>query len=148
MIKIRAPKDFYAGLLFIAIGLLGAGMAMHYPFGSALRMGPGYLPTTLSVAVAALGVVIMLQSFVIDGEAVSRVGWVPLILVTASIVAFGLLITQFGLVIAVTAAALIGGLAARDMGWVELVLLALGLALFSAVVFVYGLSQPIDLWPS
>jgi hypothetical protein len=147
MLKIRAPKDFYAGLLFIAIGVLGAAMAVRYPFGSALRMGPGYLPTILSSIVAMLGAAILLRSFGFDGKPVTRVVWRPLILVTVSIVVFGVTITHLGLVIAVTATAIVGGFAARDMGRVELALLALGLAAFSAIVFVYSLGQPIELWP-
>lgn len=145
--RIRAPKDFYAGLLFIAIGALGAALALRYPFGSATRMGPGFLPTILSGITALLGLSILLRSFVIDGEAVTRVVWRPLVLITAAIVVFGLTVTRAGLVVAVMATAIVGGLAARDMGRVELVLLALGLAAFSAVVFVHGLGQPIGLWP-
>jgi hypothetical protein len=147
MIKIGAPKDFYAGLLFIAIGLLGAGMGVRYQFGSALRMGPGYLPTILSCIVVLLGLVILARSFVIEGEGATRIVWRPLILITGAIVAFGLLIQPLGLVGTVIVTVVLGGVAARDMGYLELGLLALGLAAFSAIVFVYGLGQPMDLWP-
>ncbi|MBN8919949.1 MAG: tripartite tricarboxylate transporter TctB family protein [Rhizobiales bacterium] len=147
MLKIRAPKDFFAGILFVAIGVTGALMASHYAFGSALRMGPGYLPMILSSITALLGLAILGRSFAIDGEPVARIVWRPLVLITAAIVLFGVTITQLGLVAAVIITVLVGGFAARDMGKLELVLVALGLALFSAVVFVYGLGQPMQLWP-
>ena len=38
--RIRAKKDVYAGLMFIAFGLLFGIGALNYPMGSALRMGP------------------------------------------------------------------------------------------------------------
>ncbi|MCC7348801.1 MAG: tripartite tricarboxylate transporter TctB family protein [Variibacter sp.] len=147
MKRIRAPKDFFAGLMFIGIGVLGATMASHYTLGSALRMGPGYFPTMLSYGTIILGAIILLRSFAIAGEPVSRIVLRPLFFVLASIVLFGLLVTKIGLVLTTIAAALVGGLASREMGWIEWLALSIGLALFCAAVFVWGLGQPIDLWP-
>ncbi len=147
MVRIRAPKDFYAGLLFIGIGTLGAVMALNYPLGSATRMGPGYLPTILSCGTALLGLVVLLSSFAIDGPPATRIGWRPLILITGAIVVFALTVNRIGFVGAVVLTAIIGGFAAREMGKLELALLAIGLATFSALVFVYGLGQPVALWP-
>ena len=46
-IELRNNQDFFAGLLFIVVGVLAMVIAQNYPFGSALRMGPGYFPTVL-----------------------------------------------------------------------------------------------------
>lgn len=146
-LKVRAPKDFFAGLLFIAVGALGAVLASRYPYGSATRMGPGYLPTVLSFCTMLLGLVVLVRSFAIDGEPVARLVWRPLVLILAAIVVFGLAIPSGGLVLAVIASTIVGGLASRDMGWIELIALSIGLSAFCAVVFVYGLGQPIELWP-
>src|SRR5687767_4741665 len=99
MVKIRASRDFFAGLLFIGIGATGAVMAARYAYGSTLRMGPGYFPTVLSWGTIVLGAIIVLRSFAIDGERVQRIGWRPLILVPGAIAVFGLLISRAGLVI-------------------------------------------------
>jgi hypothetical protein len=147
MIKIRAPRDLLAGLLFIAIGAIGAWMAASYAFGSTLRMGPGYFPTVLSWGTILLGAIIALRSLAAQGDPLTRVGWRPLAMVLGSIVTFGLLINRTGLVIAIIATSIVGGLASREVGRIELVLLSLGLAVFCVLVFVYGLSQPFDLWP-
>jgi hypothetical protein len=147
MVKIRAPRDFFAGLLFVAIGVVGAWMAMGYAYGSALRMGPGYFPTVLSWGTIVLGCIIAVRSFTVEGDALTRVRWRPLVMVLGSIVVFGLLINRTGLVIAIIATSIVGGLASREIGRIELVLLSIGLALFCVLVFVYGLSQPFDLWP-
>ena len=44
MIKIKSPKDFWAGLMFLGFGLFFVIGAGHYRLGSAARMGPGYFP--------------------------------------------------------------------------------------------------------
>jgi hypothetical protein len=146
-LKVRAPKDFFAGLLFVAIGALGAILASRYPYGSATRMGPGYLPMLLSCCTMALGLVVLVRSLAIEGEPVARPVWRPLVLILAAIVVFGLVIANGGLVLAVIASTIVGGLASRDMGWIELIALSIALAGFCALVFVYGLGQPIELWP-
>jgi hypothetical protein len=147
MVRIRAPRDFFAGLLFVGIGALGATIASGYAFGTALRMGPGFFPSMLSWCTIGFGAIIALRSFAIDGEAVTRVGWRPLILVLAAIVTFALLVTRAGLVLTVMATAFVGGMASREMGRIEALLLGIALAAFCALVFVYGLSQPFELWP-
>jgi len=85
---IRNPKDFWAGLMFLAFGLafiifaagtpafldpvLGSLRAPGYQMGSAVRMGPAYFPVLLGGLMAALGAIILLRSFAshLTGEAV------------------------------------------------------------------------------
>lgn len=147
MIKLRAPKEFWSGLLFMVIGLAGVYVARDYAYGSALRMGPGYLPTVLSWCTAGLGLIILVRSFVIDGPSLEAMDWRPLVLVLAAIGVFAVLITRAGLIAAIIGAAVTGGLASRELGKRELALLAAGISIFCALVFVVGLGQPIDLWP-
>ena len=40
-------KDVWAGLLLIAIGAAAMFFARNYPFGTSLRLGPGYFPMLL-----------------------------------------------------------------------------------------------------
>ena len=148
MIKVRAPKEFWSGVLFMAIGMAGVYFARDYPFGSALRMGPGYLPTVLSWCTAGFGGIVFLRSFVIAGPPLDGVQWRPLALVLGSIVTFGAVISLAGgLVAAIVVSALIGGFASDELSMVERIGLSVGLAAFCVAVFVYGLGQPIDLWP-
>ena len=77
---IKSQKDFFAGLLFIAIGLGFAWGATDYELGSTARMGPGYFPMALGALLAALGAVIAFKALVIetaDGEPVGRWAWRP-----------------------------------------------------------------------
>ncbi len=44
MTRVKNPQDFWAGLLFLVVGI-GAGLDRPgvYTFGTATKMGPGYL---------------------------------------------------------------------------------------------------------
>jgi len=61
--KIRSGRDFWAGTMFIAIGVWFAVVAQYYPMGSAVRMGPAYFPTILGGLLALLGVAITIRAF-------------------------------------------------------------------------------------
>jgi len=40
-------KDIWSGLMLIVIGAAAILVARNYPFGTALRMGPGFFPVVL-----------------------------------------------------------------------------------------------------
>jgi hypothetical protein len=62
MAKIPRPKDFYAGLLFVAFGVFAIIIARDYPLGTAARMGPGYFPRLLGMLLIVLGVALSLTA--------------------------------------------------------------------------------------
>ena len=68
MLKIKAPKDFWAGLMFIGVGLFFMIWALtHYQMGSAVRMGPAYFPAVLGGLLALLGALVWIEAFTIEG---------------------------------------------------------------------------------
>ena len=67
-LRIKAPKDFWAGLMFIGVGLFFMIWAMtHYQMGTAVRMGPAYFPTMLGGLLAFLGALVLIESFAMEG---------------------------------------------------------------------------------
>ena len=75
---IRNPKDFWAGLMFMAFGLAFVVIAYGtpaielfghklvvpgYQIGSSTRMGPAYFPVVLGAMLAILGAIVFLRSF-------------------------------------------------------------------------------------
>lgn len=63
--KIKNPKDFWAGLMFIGSGLFFTIWATEfYQMGTAVRMGPAYFPAVLGGLLTVLGAIILFQSFV------------------------------------------------------------------------------------
>jgi len=143
---IRSPKDFWAGLLFMGLGIGAIAVGSRYTLGTAARMGPGYFPTLLSWLIIAIGLVLAVKSIVADGPPIPPIHLRPLTAIVAAILAFGALIDWIGL--ALTAAVLIVGAAyaRRDVDRTETFLLAAGLALFTVGVFVYVLKQPLPPW--
>lgn len=145
--KIKAPKDFWAGLMFLAFGVGFAWAAQNYQMGTAVRMGPAYFPTVLGGLLAVLGLVVFMQSFVVRGEGMSRFYLKPLILVLGGVVIFALLLRPLGLIAATLALIFVSALGGYDFRWKEVAILFVCLAIFALLVFVKGLGLPFTLCP-
>lgn len=141
--------DVLAGALFMGIGVIGLYLARSYDMGTAARMGTGYVPRLVCWVLLGLGAVIALKGLrAADDEASDPVPLRPLVLIPASILAFGLTIEGLGLVLSAAALIAIGALASRDTRPVETVAVAILLIVGSVVTFVWGLGLPIAVWPS
>lgn len=62
--QIKNGKDFWAGVMFMGIGLGFMIVARNYPMGTAVRMGPSYFPTVLGGILVVLGAIIFLRAFI------------------------------------------------------------------------------------
>lgn len=144
--RIKSQQDLGAGLLLIAIGAGGIVFGRELTFGSAARMGPGFLPVILSWLIVGFGVLIAGRAFALDGEAVKVFRPRALGLVVAAIIAFALLVERTGLALAVLALVAIAGFARPNPSARELAALAVALSLGAVAVFVYALGQPIPAW--
>src|SRR5712692_9902454 len=87
--KIRAPKDFWSGVMFCG-----------YALGSAGKMGPGYFPLLLGGLLGALGAILIGRSVVLDGEPLPRFRVLPLAIIAIAVCLFGTLVEPFGLIVA------------------------------------------------
>jgi putative tricarboxylic transport membrane protein len=58
VVRIRNPRDFWAGALFVAFGMAAVILGSRYNLGTAARMGPGYFPRILGILLIALGAII------------------------------------------------------------------------------------------
>lgn len=145
--RARLGQDVGAGALFVAFGALGLWLARDYAFGTALRMGPGYVPTLLCWALIAMGGVIAGRGLLVGDEPVSRWHVRPLVLVLAGLVAFRYLIEPTGLPAAAFATVLLGCAASAEVRPREAVALAAGLAAAAVALFVFALGLPMTLHP-
>jgi hypothetical protein len=145
--KIKAPRDFWAGLMFIGFGLAFALIAQNYQMGTSVRMGPAYFPTVLGGILAVIGLAILIESFALEGPKVPRFYFKPLILLVLAIVLFGILLKPLGLVLASAVLIAVGAFGGVDFRWKEVVILCVVLAIFSVLVFIKGLGLPIPVWP-
>jgi hypothetical protein len=150
-LRILARKNVLAGLMFVGIAALGLVVSRHYPIGTALRMGTGYVPRLLCWLLMGLGAAILVQGLREKDEPAAGggggIGLVPVTVVTASLTAFALAIEQLGLVVAILLLVGIGALAARGIKLWETLAAALGLIVLSWAIFILGLGLTIPVWP-
>lgn len=147
--KIRSPKDLWAGLMFIAFGLFFLIWAqMFYQMGSAVRMGPAYFPSVLGGLLALLGVLVLIDAFVEEGPKVPTFHFRPMIFVLAGCLAFAYILKPAGLIVSIFALVVVSALGGHEFRWKEVVILAAVLAVFSVFVFVKGLTLPFPIWPA
>ena len=146
--RIRSPKDFWAGLIFIAIGGGFVLLAQQYRLGDMHRMGPAMFPTLVGALLAVLGAIIALRSFAFEGEPVPRFYLRPIGVSLLAIVLFGVALQWLGLIAAAAVLVLVGAYAARDVRPLENLALAAVMIAFSVAVFVWLLGLPLPLWPN
>ena len=148
--KIKSQRDFFSGLMFIAVGVVFAIGATNYSMGSSAKPGAGYFPLILSVLMAILGAIVLFKSLTIEtegGDPIGAIAWRPLTVIVAAIGVFGATINSLGLILAVPLLILISSLAGDEFKWLGVVINSVVLTLFSWLIFVYGLKLTIPLWP-
>ena len=155
---IKSQKDFFSGLMFMAIGVAFAWGATTYTVGEGARMGPGYFPLMLGVLMAILGAAVTFKALVVEsvgGDKIGKWAWKPLIFVILANLSFGALlagvpslkIPAFGLIVAIYALTFIASMA--ESGWKvkNTFVLATVLAIGSYIAFVVVLKLQFPVWP-
>jgi hypothetical protein len=145
--KIRNPQDFWAGLMFLIIGLGVTWGSKNYDYGTAAKMGPGYFPAMLGGILAVLGAIIVVRSLFVNGEPVGRFHWKPLLMVMLSLALFGVVLQTLGLVIAIFILIIVSSLGGHEFKWKGVLLNAFFLTIGSVAIFNYGLGLQFPVWP-
>lgn len=157
--NIKSQKDFFSGLMFMAVGVAFAWGASTYNIGSGARMGPGYFPLLLGVLLAILGAAITFESMVVeteDGEKIGKWAWKPLFFIISANLVFGLMlgglpsigIPAMGLIAGIYALTFIASLAGEEFKLKEVVILATVLAIMSYLAFIVLLKLQFPVWPT
>ena len=157
--NIKSQKDFFSGLVFMAVGGAFAWGATSYTIGTGARMGPGYFPLMLGVLLTILGAVVAFKALVIETEDGQKIGkwiWRPVGYIVAANLAFGVLLgglpaihlPAMGMVIAIVALTLIAAKAGTEFILKEILILSLILVVGSYVTFILLLKLQIQVWPT
>ncbi len=146
--KIKSPKDFWAGLMFVGFGLFFLVVARNYQMGSAVRMGPAYFPTVLGGMMAVLGGIVLFQSLLFDGPKVPQLSFKPIFFISLALLLFGYLLKPIGFVLAIAVMVFVSAFGGHEFKTKEVAILAVVLIIFSVLVFVKGLTLPFPLWPA
>ena len=156
---IKSQKDFFSGVLFMAVGIAFAWGATNYTVGTGARMGPGYFPMLLGICMAVLGAVITFKALVVetpDGDKIGSIAWKPLFFIIAANLIFGLLLgglpsikfPAFGLILAIFALTFVASLAGDDFKFKEVFILAIILCIMSYGAFILLLKLQFPVWPA
>ena len=144
-LELRSNKDFWAGMMFSGTGAGAMFIARHYPFGTTLRMGPGYFPIVLSGILILFGIYVMLRGLRKNEKIQGNWSLRALIILPLSIVVFGILMDLAGFVPALAALVFVSAASGREFKFVEVLLLTLFLGVLSVAMFIWGLGLPYPL---
>ena len=156
---IKSQKDFFSGLLFMAVGIAFAWGATNYTVGTGARMGPGYFPLLLGICMAVLGGVITFKALVVetpDGDKIGSIAWKPLFFIIAANLIFGILLgglpsiklPAFGLIVGIFALTFVASMAGDEFKFKEVLILAIILCVLSYAAFILLLKLQFPVWPA
>jgi Tripartite tricarboxylate transporter TctB family len=147
--KLKNPKDFWSGVMFMSIGLAFAIIVkvFEYPMGTGARMGPGYFPFVLGIVMTLLGIAIIIESMATTGGPVAKFAWRPLAFILGAVVIFGLIVKFAGMAVSIVILVAVSAFGGHEFKLKEVLIAGVCLAIFSVLVFVYGLKLPFPIWP-
>ncbi|MDP1693846.1 MAG: tripartite tricarboxylate transporter TctB family protein [Burkholderiaceae bacterium] len=149
--KIKSERDFWAGMMFLVVGIGFAWGATTYNFGSSARPGPGYFPFGLGILLALLGALELFKALTIEsegGDPIGAVAWKPLSYIVATVAVFGWALPHLGMFIALPILVVVAALAGDEFHWGETLVNAALLTAGSWVIFIWGLGLIIPLKPA
>ena len=138
--------DFLSALMFIGVGGIGMYIARDYPFGSALRMGPGYFPTVLGGMLIVFGIYCLIVAFKRQDKVKRTWSVRALIILPLAAWVFGIMMEYAGFVPALLVLSLMSAAASPEFKIVEQGILAAGLCILSVSLFIWGLGLPYPLF--
>ena len=143
--KLPDSKDFWSGVMLIAIGAVAVFMARDYPFGTALRMGAGFFPVVLGVVLVLFGIYFVTRGLrapvKIEGN------WSPraLIVLPLAFVLFGILMEHAGFVPAMLVLIVGSAAAGTEFHFGEVLAVSVLLTAMCVALFIWALGLPYPL---
>jgi predicted MFS family arabinose efflux permease len=142
---LRNP-DILSALMFIGVGGIGMYIARDYPFGSALRMGPGYFPTVLGGMLVVFGIYCLVKGLKVQDKVKRTWSVRALIVLPLAAWVYGLMMEHFGFIPALIVLSVMSAFASPEFKFVEQGILAIALTVLCVGLFIYGLGLPYPLF--
>jgi len=144
-VKLPDSKDFWSGLMLIAIGAVAVLMARDYPFGTALRMGAGFFPVVLGAVLVLFGLYFaargLRSSVKIEGNWSLR----ALVVLPLAFVLFGVLMEYAGFIPAMLVLIVGSAAAGTEFRLGEVLALSVLLTALFVALFIWALGLPYPL---
>lgn len=147
---IKDQTNFFSGVLFLAVGLGVVVASLGYQIGTPARMGSGFFPLCLGIILLFLGAALAFQSCTAGAIRERLETWElkPLLIILGSVTLFGVLLLDFGLIVATIAMVVASSFASREGSWTTIFATSVFLALFCYLIFVVGLELQVPVLPS
>ena len=145
--RLFRKRDFWAGMLMVAIGGLMALKGPTYSVGTLMHMGPGFLPTALGVILIGIGVAIAMTAVTVpDGEDEDIIpaepqwfAWACILLSPIAFIVFGSL---GGLAPATFMCVFVASLGDKQATWLGSFVLSALICFFGVMLFHFVLQIP------
>jgi hypothetical protein len=144
-VKLPESKDFWSGVMLIAIGAAAVVLARDYPFGTALRMGAGFFPIVLGAALVLFGVYFVVRGIRSADLIVGNWSLRALIILPLAFVLFGVLMEYAGFIPALLALIIVSAAAGTEFRIGEVVALSVVLTAMCVALFIWALGLPYPL---
>jgi hypothetical protein len=144
-VKLPDSKDFWSGMMLIAIGAVAVFIARDYPFGTALRMGAGFFPVVLGVVLVLFGLYFAVRGLHDSAKIEGNWSIRALVVLPLAFVAFGVLMERAGFVPAMLALTLGSAAAGREFRLGEVIALSVLLTALCVALFIFALGLPYPL---
>jgi putative tricarboxylic transport membrane protein len=145
--SIRSPRDFWGGLVLVAVAILAIWASRELPGQRGFAFGPGTAPRLFAGLLVAFGTIVALIGLVSDGPRIDKYKIRGPVLVISAILGFAAMIRPLGLVIASFVTFMISVLGSREMRLIEGTIAAAVMTAFCVLLFTYLLKLPFQLWP-
>lgn len=153
-LKIRAPRDFWGGLVLVALAAIAFWATRELPGMQGVAFGPGTAPRLFALLLAIFGGVIAVTGLLTDGPEIESFALRGPAFVLAGIGTFAVMmqgmffVPPLGLVLSSFAAFMISISGSREMRWLESLIAATAMTAFCVVLFSWALKLPFRLWPA
>jgi putative tricarboxylic transport membrane protein len=145
--SIRSPRDFWGGLVLVAVAILAIWASRELPGQRGFAFGPGTAPRLFAGLLVAFGTLVALIGLVSDGPRIDKYKIRGPVLVISAILGFAAMIRPLGLVIASFVTFIISILGSKESRMIEGTIAAALMTAFCVLLFTYLLKLPFQLWP-
>src|SRR5437763_1252985 len=159
-LRIKSARDFWSGLMFVALGVIFAIGASHYSLGPpcpaqdpcasnlwarlaqlSAAPGAGFFPLGLGILLALLGAIVLFKALTIESEGGDPIGafaWRPLLAIVVAIIVFGALIEKLGVALTVPTLVAVASVAG-ELRWKGVLASAVVLTVGASLAVGWGL---------
>ncbi len=146
-VKLRAPQDYFGGVVLMAITLFALWASSDLDGMRGFSFGAGTAPRMFGVLLLALGAGVVVVGLLTDGPKLATHAWRGPLFVTLAILSFALTIRPLGLVFSAFASFMISALGTPETRWKETVIVGICLTIGCSLLFPYALGLPLQLFP-